>query len=583
MTPIRSLVALSGILALLVGTLPVTAQQASLREWAEAKAEEVRSGPGAGQEEHWQFNQPDLISRLPKAVRASTAAEAGLTEATLGLYAKLIGDDSLDSLMWTGLESGNPLTRDEGFRWDSLEDQGMFDPARRQRLIAELAASGIRNIRIGLSNHRIDPADESSWREHDDLIRDLSEAGLNISLDLHHFGIEDRFRVTDEDGRTRGDASYYLNPAWPDYFADFAAKAFQRYGTQIKAITLINEPETTVGFNSEMWHGAFPGWHSPRNNIYYVERALQVAKAAVKARIALQKQIAASGQRVLFLHPEAAVYKPYWPEFNRYNRFFTSDLILGQDWLLDADLDALARRPMDDIIGAWQRTPAAERTSLDWAVENNVVHGQRAEDRQASRDRLVQSLGELRDLHAALTRDFGITMRTDTIFGVDYYAHNEDRDGSGERLNPQPQFYAEQVQAGRRAGLYPVIVDYYNRYKVPIMIGETGTPYHFYGTRWHQQMLLECARAARDGVPFVGYAMYPAIDTWGWEAALSVPREHTLLNPGGVLSLDLETRPFVARLLESLATSIPGSSDEAALGPAVDALLGNAPQQTETR
>ena len=98
-----------------------------------------------------------------------------------------------------------------------------------------------------------------------------------------------------------------------------------------------------------------------------------------------------------------------------------------------------------------------------------------------------------------------------------------------------------------------MVVDYFNHYKMPIMVGETGTPYYHYGARWNQQLLLECAQAVKDGVPFLGYTIYPLIDTWGWETALSVPKEQTRLNPGGLVTLDLETRPFVSRLLQSLS------------------------------
>jgi beta-glucosidase/6-phospho-beta-glucosidase/beta-galactosidase len=551
------------------GVLPATAQQASLTEWAERKTEELRGQPvatGSG-DENRQFNEPVLIEPDGKVVLKPGAEQARLIEQTVALYESLIGDDSLESLVWSGLESGNPLTRDENYRWNSLADQGMFDAKRRERFIEGLEESGIRNIRVGLSNHLIDVENEESWSDHDALIRDISDAGLNISLDLHHFGIEDQFRVVDADGKTVGPLSYYLNPAWPDFFAEFAAKAFDRYNAQIQAVTLINEPETTVGFNSEMWHGAFPGWNSPQNNFYYIERGIQVAKAAVKARIALQKQMAGSGKRVLFVHPEAAVYKAYWADFNTYNRFFASDLILGHRWLLEADLDALASRPMSDIVRAWTRKRTYDRTSLDWVVENYVVYNQSPENHELNRKRLVGSLTELKALHAALARDYGVSMRTDTVFGVDYYAHNEDRDVNGKQLSPEPQHYAQQVKSGRRAGIYPVIVDYYNRYQIPVMIGETGTPYHHYATRWHQQILLECAQASADGVPFLGYSIYPAIDTWGWETALSVHKDHTLLNPGGVLSLALQPRPFIGRLFEALSISIPSGSNEAALHP----------------
>lgn len=533
--------------------LPLHGEAHELVEWAQNKNEEIQALDGQPRSADELFNQPYLLSRLKTAPVVVEDRFRSRNKETMRLYRQLVGSSSEKNFLWSGIESGNPLTRNEEYRWDSLQDQGLFDPHRRSELIDSLQTLGIRNIRMGMSNHRINIDDGKSWSDHDRLIGDLAAGGLNISLDLHHFGIEDRFRVVDAKGHTSGASSYYLNAAWPDYFARFAAEAFRRYGASIKAITLINEPETTVGFNSEMWHGAFPRWSSSQNNFFYIERAVQVAKAAVKARMAIEEEMQLTGQQVFFVHPEAAVYKPSWEDFNRFNRFVTSDLILGKEWLMEADLDALARRPMADIVGAWQRMQVSERSQLDWMIENYVVYNQPAEVREKNRRRLVTLLAELRALHQGLHERYGITMRSNTVFGIDYYAHNEDRDPDGMRLRPRPELYDEQVRAGRRAGLYRVIVDYFNRYQMPVMITETGTPFYHYGMRWHQQMLLACADAMASGVPFLGYTMYPAVDTWGWETALSVPKSETLLNPGGVLDLRAKPKPFVERLLSSLS------------------------------
>jgi hypothetical protein len=64
-------------------------------------------------------------------------------------------------------------------------------------------------------------------------------------------------------------------------------------------------------------------------------------------------------------------------------------------------------------------------------------------------------------------------------------------------------------------------------------------------------MLLECA-AASAGVPLVAYSVYPLLDSWDWETALSVPRPQTLLNPGGIFTLSLQPRPFIRPLIDSL-------------------------------
>jgi hypothetical protein len=552
-----------GLALALVGSTLATsasAQNTGLLDWAEHKRQELRLAPKSVDR---QFNEPDLLARASRAkVRFDPRHAAELAGATRS-YAAQFGDNSLSSFVWTGVESGNPLTRAEDYRWDSIEDQGLFDPVRRQGVISELQRAGIANVRLGLSNHRIDLDDPASWREHDALIHDFAAAGLRISLDLHHFGIEDRFRATDAKGSPDPARSYYLNPDWPDYFARFARQAYARYADEIAAVTLINEPETVVGFNSEMWHGAFPGWSHPLHNFYYIERAIQVAKASVLARREIQN--IASGRSLLFVHPEAVVYKPYWGDFNRFVRFLPSDLILGADWLIDADLQRLASRSADEIAGAWRRKPARTRTSLDWLVENYVVYNQPQDAWKSNQARLVTLLSELRELHLQLAREHHVTMRTNTVFGIDYYAHNEDKDRQGRKLSPEPQAFAGQVRSGRRSGLLPLLVDYFNRYQMPVMIAESGTPYFHYGARWHQEMLLEVARAMAAGTPVVGYAFYPTIDTWGWEAALSIPKAQTLLNPGGLLSQSLVMRPFLSRVLNSLGKWMPGDDLEASL------------------
>ena len=65
-------------------------------------------------------------------------------------------------------------------------------------------------------------------------------------------------------------------------------------------------------------------------------------------------------------------------------------------------------------------------------------------------------------------------------------------------------------------------------------------------------MMLEAAQAASQGVPFLGYTVYPGIDTWGWESALSVPRKDAIYNPSGVFNLEMEPRPFIEKLIGTL-------------------------------
>ncbi|MFC7051983.1 hypothetical protein ACFQI3_04690 [Hansschlegelia quercus] len=539
------------------------APQAWLLDWASQREMELALERDPDPVAPGRMNDPVPLTLTTAPIRPLTEAEAARNARTIAAYGAAIGENSPAALLWTGVETANPLTRDEGYRWNALRDQGLFDAERRQTIATALISLGVANVRLGLSNHEIDLDEPSSWAEHDAMIADLAGQGLNLSLDLHHFGIEDRFRVVDEDGRTVNEESYYLHPDWPDYFARFAAAAYARYSGAIKLVTIVNEPETTVGFNSEMWNGAFPGWGDPRHDRFYVERAFAIATAAVRARIAIEAQNAEGPKRALFMHTEGAVYKPGRTEFNRFTRFLPSDLILGQNWLLDADLDVLAATPVAALALRDRAKPQASRTSLDWLIATYVLKSS-GDERELRLARLVQMLETLMSAHAALKADFGLTMRDDTIFAADYYAQNEDFSPSGAWLNPEPQFYAAQVAAGERRGLYELVADYYNRYGLPMMIGETGTPFYAYGARWHGQMLLEVARAIEDGIPMLGYAVYPLIDTFGWESALSVPKAQTVVNPAGIVTIDLEARDFMRTLMSTLDNRVAGATRGAA-------------------
>ena len=528
------------------------AQQAWLSDWASHKRDEIGSVLEARVDPASEYETPVSFAIPRRPATPLSDAETARADATIALYKERFGRNSPSSFLWSGLETANPLTRDESYRWNALDDQGLFDPERRAAMIDRAAALGIVNLRIGLANHEIDLDEPASWAKHDAFVRDLAAAGLNLSLDLHHFGVEDRFRSADASGALLPETSYYLHPDWPDYFARFSAEAFRRYGDQIRAVTLVNEPETTVGFNSEMWHGAVPGWGDPRHDLYYVERAFAIAAGAVKARLAIEAELAKTGGRTLFVHTEAAVWKPGKTDFNRAVRFLPSDLILGKSWLLETDPERLAATPLDRLAREARRKDRATRGSRQWLLSAYVFSTRDVDEQAARLRKLAGMIASLGALHRELSTTFGKTMRDDTIFAADYYAHNEAKGTSGEWLSPEPQLYAAQAAAGERRGLYAMIRDYHDRYRVPMMIGESGTPFYAYGARWHAEMLLEAAAAMEDGAPLLGYVIYPLVDTYGWETALSVPKERTTVNTGGVLDLALEPRPFMRALLRSL-------------------------------
>ena len=582
--------------------------QNKLIEWANAKNKELATRPQVSdlvditslsdEDKHVRFNVPlafDISAPLQKAPSAEDEAEMKKTTA---LYLKIFGKDSLRSFLWSGIETGNTLTSNMDYRWNSIREAGLYDPEIRRTFIARLKKTGIKNLRFGFSNHEIERNKEgdwveSSWQSATDMIEDFTNAGIDLSLDLHHFGIESRFCVDSnlkkvtyfkngdelcDKNRYDPEKSFYLHPEWPDYFADFAHEVVKRFYPRVKAYTLINEPETVKGFNSGLWFGAFPSWRPDRISYapyFETYRAINLGMAAVKARLKIEEHVRElkTIQRPIFFHVEAMVPKLHWHEFNSHIRYISSDTILGHDWLMNADFDFLKSLPFHDVGNHlnWDQQPHHSRSVLHMLASQSIWWGFNG-DRRGIEERTAQFLNALQELkneHLKLKRRFGMTMRSYTMLGIDYYSHNE------EGLEPKPELYIEQIKQGKRIGFYETAKAYYERYQLPMMVTETGTPYFVYGARWHQQMLLEAAKLAMSGIPFLGYTIYPAIDTYGWEHAISRPKEPlyhvegSLYNPSGIFYLTqeppahaevfgfkpMEAKPFIFELKKELLKS----------------------------
>jgi hypothetical protein len=588
-------------------------QHSHFLKWAELKSSQIKASdetldtkPDATltpAEAAIKFNVPSKIDLKADPIRPPTPGQAKEIEKTARLYFAHFGRDNLSSFLWSGVETGNTLTGRMDYRWNSLREAGFYDPKTRAQFIEGLKRSGIKNLRFGFSNHEIfknldGTWNEASWKNADDMIGDLTASGINLSLDLHHFGIESRFCVDSkglpatyqkgpdelcDQNKYDPTKSFYLNPEWPEYFASFAEEAFRRYHDKVKAFTFINEPETVKGFNSGLWAGAFPGWQTPpypTAGYYEAERAINIGLAAVKARLRIEnyirKQKIPLNQHPIFLHTEATVPKAHWPDFNQYIRYITSDLILGADWLMNSSINQLSEEPSLAKVAArvqWELASPNKRTVLHLLTSQSIWWGFQdgLKEQDDRRIHFFDRLRELRARHLELKDRFHQTMRSYTVLGIDYYAHNE------EGLEPRPELYKPQILSGKRIGLYQTAKAYFERYQMPLMVTESGTPYYVYGARWHQQMLLECARLAQQGIPFLGYTIYPAIDTYGWEHAISRPKEPlykpegSLYNPSGILFLkdapppeadvigfsSMQPKPFIFELQNQLKSVIP--------------------------
>lgn len=113
------------------------------------------------------------------------------------------------------------------------------------------------------------------------------------------------------------------------------------------------------------------------------------------------------------------------------------------------------------------------------------------------------------------------------VLGLDYYAHMEwsFSDEDGICPSPEPQ------------GLTALIMQYWERYGIPMILGETnirGFPSD--RASWLKYTLEACENARTAGASMEGYCWFPFIDSLDWDSLLARADRH--IDPVGVYWLD---------------------------------------------
>jgi beta-glucosidase/6-phospho-beta-glucosidase/beta-galactosidase len=123
------------------------------------------------------------------------------------------------------------------------------------------------------------------------------------------------------------------------------------------------------------------------------------------------------------------------------------------------------------------------------------------------------------------------------VLGLDYYAHNQwhwHGDGQGTNVAPSPEPLSE------------LLIEYADRYRVPIALGETNIR-GFAADRatWMKYTLEQCERTRDRGVDVRGYCWFPFVDSADWSSLLRSCEG--AIDPVGVYWLDehLERRASV--------------------------------------
>ena len=114
------------------------------------------------------------------------------------------------------------------------------------------------------------------------------------------------------------------------------------------------------------------------------------------------------------------------------------------------------------------------------------------------------------------------------VLGLDYYAHS------------QWQFTGHRLGTGTSpcpGRLDDLIAEYWERYRLPVMLGETNIRGHPSDrASWLKYTLEQCESALARGVPVQGYCWFPSIDSCDWGSLLN--RADRAIDPVGVFWLD---------------------------------------------
>jgi len=155
-----------------------------------------------------------------------------------------------------------------------LDEYELTDHYRRcyddAALIKQL---GVSTARYGIPWHRINPARGVwDWDWTDRALHRLLELQIDPIVDLVHYGLPAWIEGA------------YLNPAYPELVASYAAQVAQRFKGRIRAYTPLNEPRVTA------WYCGKLGWWPPNRRGWrgFVQVMLAICRGIVLTVEALE-------------------------------------------------------------------------------------------------------------------------------------------------------------------------------------------------------------------------------------------------------------------------------------------------------
>ena len=371
---------------------------------------------------------------------------------------------------------------------------------------------GCRWLRYALPWHEIErQPGQYDWGWFDQRLALFEELGINLMLDLAHFG----------------------TPTWlPDAFADpdfpaaleRLARAFgERYAGRVPCVCPINEPLITSLFCGDI--GLWPPYGHGLNR--YITTLSRVGQGFCRAVKVLRETMPGVEILVCDSLEVAVTYEDSGPETSPFLRETLRDDVTRRMHRRHIGTDLVQGR-IDHThpLLPWMQKAGFSDYDCHWFLKH-----------RASID----------------------------IIGLDYYEHTE------VELYTTPEGYYRQRSLKPPLGLYQAAQDYWTKYHIPLMVTETSAG----GgdgdkVAWLEKSVHDVRRLRAEGFPVIGYTWWPVIDHLDWDGALLHQTGH--IHPVGIYRLErgpggkLERRPTGLR--DAYKALIDGGS--AAAGPLVE-------------
>lgn len=335
------------------------------------------------------------------------------------------------------------------------------------------------------------------WHEDFKLVKELGVSHLRYGLPYYKVhvapGMYDWF-LSDEvfstllemDIRPIADLLHFGIPDWmgdfqndefPKYFAEYAAAFAKRY-PWIIWYTPINEIYVTATFSAQ-----YGMWNERLAN----DRAfVKAMKNLCKANVLAMKAILKVQPRAIFVQSESSVYfHAHAPDCMEIANFLNEKRFLALDLSYGHNIDARV---------------------YEYLMDNGMTRA---------------------EYHWFRDKDF----KPFCIMGTDYYASNEHivlHDGTITTI-------------GEIFGYYVITLQYYQRYRLPVMHTETNVLNKDLAESWLNKQWANLFRLRKDGIPIIGFTWYSLVDQIDWDTQLVADKG--VVNTCGLFDLNRKIHP----------------------------------------